>query len=150
MSVSAEKVKQFNEIFEQLLIQISPMCGTTFHYKFKQIIKYNALLPIEQFLIHALQHKDKIHNKDETYFTIKNDTEKENSEKYLVNLIKLKEQALHNNDTIDNSKTEKVMNSILLLQDIYYSLDQSSKDCIWDIMQALLIIGEEYIRIKYS
>jgi hypothetical protein len=150
MSLSAEKVKQFNEILEQLLIQISPMCGTTFHFKFKNIIKYNALLPIEQFLVHALQHKDKIQNKDETYFTIKNNTEKENSEKYLFNLIKLKEQALHNNDMVDDSKTEKVMNTILLLQEIYYSLDSDSKDCIWDIMKALLIVGEDYIRIKYS
>jgi hypothetical protein len=38
----------------------------------------------------------------------------------------------------------------LALKNIYVYLDQTSKDNLWDILQALLILGEDYIKIKYD
>ncbi len=122
--MSAEKVKQFNEILDSFLIQISPLVGTSYHYQFDQLIKYNSLLPMEQFLVYALPLRDKILNRDETYF--------------------------ENNDNHSNliGSNENVMGEILRLQNIYRKLDETSRSNVWDIFQAMLILGEEYIRLN--
>ena len=124
--MSADKVKQFNEILDSFLIQISPLVGTTYHHQFQQLIKYNSILPIEQFLVYALPLRDKILNRDETYF--------ENNENHM--------------ETIGQNET--ILNEILRLQNIYIKLDELSKSNVWDIFQAMLILGEEYIKIKYG
>jgi hypothetical protein len=122
--MSAEKVKQFNEILDSFLIQIAPLVGTTYHYQFEQLIKYNSLLPMEQFLVYALPLRDKILNRDETYFENNN-----------------------NHSTLIGSN-ENTMSEILRLQNIYRKLDETSKSNVWDIFQAMLILGEEYIRLN--
>lgn len=119
--MSREKIKQFNEILDSFLIQISSLVGTTYHYHFQQIIKVNSILPVEQFLVYALPMRDKILNRDETYFT-NNDNHK---------------------DKIGDS--EATLNEIIRLQGIYGQLDTKSKSNLWDILQALLILGEEYL-----
>ena len=63
-----EKVKMFNQILESMVIQFSPLIGTTFHYKLTALLKVNALLPIKEFLLQSMPIKDKILNRDETYF----------------------------------------------------------------------------------
>lgn len=118
--MTSEKIKQFNEIFDSFLIQISPLVGSTYHYQLQQIIKYNSILPIEQFLVHALPVRDKILNRDESYFTT---TE----------------------NHMDKIGSEDTLNEILRLKDIYSQLDEESKSNVWDIFQAMLILGEEYI-----
>jgi hypothetical protein len=122
--MATEKIKQFNEILSSFLIQISPLIGSDYHYKVEQIIKYNSLLPIEQFLTYALPLRDKILKRDETYF---NDD---------------------NNCPSDIKNDHQTLSEILRLKDIYYKIDSTSKDNVWDIFQALLILGEEYIQIK--
>jgi hypothetical protein len=122
--MSVQIIKQFNEILSSFLIQISPLVGTTYHHHFETIIKYNNILPIEQFLIHALPIRDKILNRDESYFTDEN-------------IIKEKTQ----NDTTN-------INEILRLQNIYTQLDDASKSNVWDIFQAMLILGEDYIKLN--
>lgn len=119
--MSREKIKQFNEILDSFLIQISSLVGTSYHYHFQQIIKINSILPLEQFLVYALPMRDKILNRDETYFTNKD----------------------NHKDKIGDS--EDTLNEIIRLQGIYSQLDTTSKSNLWDILQALLILGEEYL-----
>jgi hypothetical protein len=122
--MASEKIKQFNEILSSFLIQVSPLVGSTYYQQFQTIVKYNSLLPIEQFLVHALPVRDKILNRDESYF---NNT---------TNHI----------DKIGDN--EYVLNEILRLQNIYTQIDEISRSNVWDIFQAMLILGEEYINIK--
>jgi len=126
--MASEKIKQFNEILDSFLIQISPLVGTSYHHYFEQYIKYNAILPMEQFLVYALPLRDKILNRDESYF--------ENNENH--------------NEMISTENKNNILNEILRLQNIYRKLDNSSKSNVWDIFQAMLILGEEYIKIKYN
>ena len=119
--MSGEKIKLFNDILDSFLIQVSPIIGTSYQYHFQQIIKVNSILPIEQFLIYAIPMRDKILNRDETYFT-------------------------DNNSPIDKiGESENILNEIIRLQGIYSQLDLRSKSNLWDILQALLILGEEYL-----
>jgi len=122
--MTSEIIKQFNEILSSFLIQLGPRIGSCYNAKFEQIIKYNSILPIEQFLVYALPLRDKIKNRDETYF-IDNDNHKE-----------------HIADDVNT------LNEILRLQNIYSELNEESKKNVWDILQAMLILGEEYIIIK--
>jgi hypothetical protein len=122
--MASEKIKQFNEILSSFLIQISPLVGSTYYQQFEKIIKYNSILPIEQFLVHALPVRDKILNRDETYF---------------------KDTSNHT-DKIGNN--ESILTEILRLQNIYNQLDDTSRSNVWDIFQAMIILGEEYINIK--
>jgi hypothetical protein len=122
--MASEKIKQFNEILSSFLIQVSSLVGSTYHHQFQTIVKYNSLLPIEQFLIHALPVRDKILNRDESYFN--------NNKNHI--------------DKIGNN--ENILNEILRLQNIYNQIDETSRSNVWDIFQAMLILGEEYINIK--
>jgi len=119
--MSKEKIKEFNDILESFLVQVSPLVGTSYHYQFQLIIKVNSVLPIERFLVYVLPMRDKIINRDETYF---NDN-------------------TNYKDKIGNS--EDALNEIIRLQSIYSQLDTTSKSNLWDILQALLILGEEYL-----
>lgn len=119
--MSREKIKLFNDILDSFLIQISPLVGTSYQYHFQQIIKVNSILAIEQFLVYALPMRDKILNRDETYFT-------------------------DNNNHIDKiGESKNILNEIIRLQGIYSQLDVISRSNLWDILQALLILGEEYL-----
>ena len=115
-------INQFNDILLSFLIQLSPLIGTIYSNKFEQIIKINSILPIEKFLVYALPLRDKIISKDETYFT-------ENI----------------NKNKLDIDSTDFNITDILQLKDIYSSLDKDSKDNVWNIFNALLVLGEEYI-----
>ena len=117
-------VKQFNDILDSFLIQVAPLVGSTYHHKFEQIVKYNSVLPVEQFLVYALPLRDKILNRDETYF--------------------------QNTDNLSDKIGEQnnVLVEILRLQNIYCKLDDLSKSNVWDIFQAMLILGEEYIKLN--
>jgi hypothetical protein len=119
--MSNEKIKQFNEILDSFLIQVSPLVGTSYHHYFQQVVKANSLLPIESFLIHVLPMRDKILNRDETYF---------------INTDNHKDKIQDDNN---------ILNEILRLQGIYNQIDDTSKSNVWDIFQALLFLGEEYL-----
>ncbi len=124
--MASEKIKQFNEILSSFLIQVSPLVGSTYNQQFETIVKYNSLLPIEQFLVHALPVREKILSRDESYFN---------------------DNSNHLEKIGDNSY---VLNEILRLQNIYGQLDDTSRSNVWDIFQAMLILGEEYVAIKYT
>jgi len=114
------KVKSFNEILESLLVQMSPIIGTTYHKKFTMIIKLNAMLPIKEFLVQATPVRDKILTRDESYFE---------TDTALSTLVDVE---------------TKYINNILKLQNIYTRLDKTSRDNVWQIFQCMLILAEEW------
>jgi hypothetical protein len=122
--MSKGKIKEFNEILDAFLIQISPIVGTTYRYNFNKVIKVNSSLPIQKFLVYAIPMRDKILNRDETYFT--------------------------ENDGSDKFDVGDKLNEIIKLQGIYSELDPTSKSNIWDIFQSLLILCEEYVSLNKS
>lgn len=118
-------INQFNEILCSFLIQIVPIVGSTYYNNIQTIIKCNSTLPIENFLYYAIECRDKILNRDESYFLDKS-------------IVK---STINRDDQLDE---------IFKLQNIYSVLDETSKNNVWDIFQALLFLGEEYIKAKYS
>lgn len=129
MSKATELVKNFNNIIESLLIQTSPIVGTTYHTYFQKIIKVNALLPIDNAIKFMLPFKEKIFKKDESYFTDENN--------YMDHI-----------NGVTSISNDKILDEILRLKEIYYSIDQESKDNVWSILQALVQLIIEYCEAK--
>jgi hypothetical protein len=124
MSTIAEKIKTFNEILEDLLKQLSPIIGTSYHFYFKKIIKINATLAMQNFLYYAIPLRNKIDSRDETYFT-NEDNHRDLTKEY-----------------------DEGLQEIIRLKGIWEKLDDKSKEGLWDITQVLLHIGTEYIALK--
>lgn len=120
----AEKIKTFNSILEDLLKQLSPRIGSSYHFYFNKLIKINSVLPIQHFLFYALPMKDKLLNRDDDYFSNP------------VNYAKHFEG--------DNDR----LNEFIKLRKFWDELSEKDKDGLWDITQALLITGIEYIELK--
>jgi len=118
-----EKVKNFNTILESFLLQISPLVGSSYNHYFRQLVKVNAVLPIQQFCSYGLIYKKQIMSKNDAYF--KNT---DNHSNYI-----------HKNTTL---------NEILRLNNIYDKIDEESKENVWSIFQALVILAEEYQKLK--
>ena len=123
--MTSDIIIQFNNIIKSLLNQLIPFIGVKYSNDFNSIISYNSLLPIEQFIIYALPLSDKIKNRDETYFTNNDYSDIEN---------------------IDNN----TLNEILRFKNIYKELDKVSISNIWDYLQVLLCLSEDYIKAKYK
>ncbi len=121
-----EKIKEFNLIVSSLLSQLIPLIGSTYNHYFNKLIKVNAVLPIENFYKYGYKYKEKIMEKDISYFS--------NSENH--------------KDVLDDDNYR--LNEILRLRGIYDKLDKNSVDNIWSILQALIILTEEYTHIKYG
>ena len=117
-------IEQFNDIIKSLLLQLSHFIGVTYLHEFEKIIKYNSILPIEQFLVNVLPYRDKILDRDEAYFN--------NNDNYYEDL----------------KKDSCTLLEILRLKNIYNNLDNKSKKNIWDFFQAMLYLGEEFVNIK--
>ena len=115
-----EKIKEFNSILETFLQQLSPIVGTSYHHYFKRLVRINSVMPINEYCKNVLPYKEKIMNKDETYFS--------NTDNH--------------QDKIKNDKD--TINEILRLQEIYYKLDRDSIEEVWNYFQALVILSEEY------
>ncbi len=123
--MASNVIIQFNEILSSFLIQITPLVGSTYHNNIQKIVKYNSALPIENFLYYAIEYREKILARDDTYFF--------NDDVIISGIVR-----------------EDKLDEIFQLKNIYIYLDQTSKDNVWDILQALLILGEDYIKIKYN
>lgn len=132
MSSKPTIIREFNQILETFLSQLSPLIGTTYHHYFKQLIKVNAILPIQQFSNNAYPHKKKIFEEDETYFA---DTDTHKSD-------------INNMQEYFKTDEETTLNEILRLKDIYYQLDQDSKKEVWSYFKALTLLSEDYIKLS--
>lgn len=122
----AEKIRTFNDLVESFLKQISPIIGTSYHHYFTKLIKFNAVMPIQNFIYYAIPMKDKILNRDETYFT--------NPDNHV--------------DKVKESKQDNALDEIIRLKGIWEKLSDESKDNVWDMTQAMLIIAMEYLELK--
>lgn len=132
--MATEKIKIFNSIIESFLLQTTDLVGTTYLNYFKKIIKLNSLVAIENAIVHVLPHKDEILQKKESYF---ND---EDILAFDMNKVKDVNKGRFSNDTI--------LSEIFRLKDIYYKLDNKSKENVWNILQALVQLTIEYCEIK--
>ena len=126
-----EIIKNFNSILGDFLQQVSPIIGTTYHHYYNQLIKANAILPVQYFITYVHQ-----------------------SEKPLVKYIESRDEAYFENT--DNHKEhvegtkygDSALMEIIRLQGIYSQLSKDSKDNVWDILQALLQLSNEYLVYK--
>ena len=121
-----EKIKFFNGLVESFLQQLSPFIGTSYHHYFTKLIKFNAVMPIQNFIYYAIPMKDKILNRDETYFT--------NPDNHV--------------DKVKESKQDNALDEIIRLKGIWEKLSDESKDNVWDMTQAMLITAMEYLELK--
>ena len=136
----AETIKEFNNILGDFLQQISPLLGTTsYHSYYNKIIRANAILPI-QYFNYYVHHSEKplstyIKNRDEEYF--------KNVENHVD---KLKEVETYENRGFKD--TDSALMEIVRLNGIYEQLNKDSRDNVWDILQVLLFLSEQYISLK--
>jgi len=121
--MTSEIIKQFNNIVESFLSQLSPLIGSNYLYYFKKFIKINSILPIKNFIYYTNQHKEKILKRDESYFLNKDNWAGE------VNKF---------------SKADYYFSEIFRLNKIWDQLDKKSKKNIWDFFQALLYLSDKY------
>ena len=112
---------RFNNTLESLLLQLSKFTGKKYYNKFKRIRKINSSIPIKLWIENGLEYRQKILNKDETYFLEKN---------------------------VDKSNDS--FQEILEIKSIYNQIDESSKENIWLYLQTLVILSEDYIKQKYN
>lgn len=124
--MSAEIIKSFNEILGAFLSQISDLIGSHYHVEFQKIVKYNSLLPVEQFFIYAFPDKDKIVCHDESYFV--------------------------DVDTYKNKigDADNILSEVLRLKGVYDKFDSDGKEVVWDVFNELLRLCEGYVKIKYK
>ena len=116
-------IKQFNNLLQSFLVQISPLIGTSYLTYYKQFIKINSIAPIQFFIENIYIHKKKIINKDENYFN--ND-----------DVLKY-----YNND-------QYKLNEIFKLRGLYNKIDDESKNNTWTYLHALVGLTEEYMILK--
>jgi len=121
---TVEKIRTFNDLVESFLKQISPIIGTSYHHYFLKLIKFNAIMPIQNFIYYAIPLKEKILNRDESYFNNPDN---------------------HKSQITD---AESQLTEIIRLQGIYEQLSPESKENVWDMTQAMLIIAMEYLELK--
>ena len=112
-------IKEFNDISIDFLTQTSSLVGSSYLYKFKLMTRFNSMFAIDLFIERVLPFKNKIVQKDETFFLNK------------------------------NLDTDDYMDDVIGIKQIYHTLDKQSKENIWDIVLALVYLAEErYIRTK--
>lgn len=121
--MAAQIVKDFNQLLEVLIQQVAPMTGKNYHFLFKNLIKMNAMLPIQTFNEYAFEWKQQIEKRDDSFFL---------------------------NDSVISGTTDnqEVITEIFQLREVWTSLDDNSKNNLWEIVQALLMLGEHYKQIK--
>ncbi len=115
-------IKQFNNIVEDLLNQTTYLIGSKYLYNFKILIQFNSVLPIDKFTSTMLPYKKYIMNKDEKFF-----------------MSSEIEFAGYNNIGYSD---------IIDLKQIFTNINEESKENIWEILQALIMLCED--RSKYK
>ena len=118
-----EKIKTFNTLMETFLGQISPLVGTSYKHYYSKVVKANAIMPIQQFYQYVSPYRNKIINKDESYF--------------------------RQTDNFKEKITgDDMFKEIIRLTNIYDKLDDDNKTQMWAYFQALLVLSEEYTQLS--
>lgn len=111
-------IKQFNLIVEDLLLQTTTLIGNKYLFNFKTIILYNASMPIDKFIVTILPYKEHIISRNLNFFI---------------------------NQEID---CRNYTNDIIDLKNIFLNISEESRNNIWDILHALIILCEERLKCK--
>lgn len=117
-----EQVMMFNNILGDLLKQLDDVNKSNYHFFYRQMIKINSYLPIDNFSKICLKYKDDIFAKNPEWFMTEEyyeEMQKDTYTKYFVQMMDLKE--------------------------IYGVLDDKSKKNLWGILQALTLLAEKYL-----
>jgi hypothetical protein len=61
-------IENFNDITLDFLNQMAPLTGRKYYYKYSFAIKFNSSYGIDSFIENVLQFKQKIINRDESFF----------------------------------------------------------------------------------
>jgi hypothetical protein len=99
-------IKEFNEISIDFLTQTSSLVGSSYLYKFKLMTRVNSIFAIDLFIQRVLPFKDKIIDRDETFFL-----NKSVDGDYMDDVIGIK-QIYH---TLDSQSKENIWEIILAL-----------------------------------
>tara|TARA_B100001758_G_C18197691_1_gene498053 strand:+ start:322 stop:732 length:411 start_codon:yes stop_codon:yes gene_type:complete len=129
--MSAQIIREFNDVLGSFLVQIAPIIGSSYNHYFKQLVKVNSLMPIQQFIVYGYDYRDQIMKRDESYFS--SDKNKEEIDKK-ISISKA-----------NQSEEKMYLKEIFRLEGIWHKLSKSSKENVWDFMQALICLSEEYI-----
>ena len=113
-------IKKFNEISIDFLTQTTNLVGKNYLYKYKLMHKVNKIYGIDMFIQKILPFKNRILDKDETFFI---------------------------NKEID-SDYSNYMEDFICMKNIYNKMDKESKENIWDIVLALVFLAEERNNLK--
>lgn len=116
-------VKEFNEELAEFLKEMAPKIGSTYHKVYRELVKFNILLGIEQFRDYVESHKKEIRNKNESYFL-----DQDTQQKILG----------------DDAENSVILQEIKKIGEIYSGLNSSSKEAIWDYFNLFLDLCEEY------
>lgn len=121
--MATQFVKDFNQLLECLIQQVAPMTGNNYHFLFTKLIKINALLPIQTFHEYAHAWKEQIEKRDEAFF-------------------------LDENTAKSVAKDGDDLSEVFKLTGIWKTLDDDSKNNLWEIFNGLLILSEQYYDSK--
>ncbi len=113
-------IKEFNKISIDFLTQTSNLVGNKYLYKYKLITKINCAYAIDSFIQKVLPFKEQIVNKNEDFFINKS----------------------------SDANMKEYINDIIGIQEVYFKLDDNSKENIWDILLALVYLAEERYKLK--
>ncbi len=108
-------IKDFNNISIDFLTQTSTYTGSSYLYKFKLMTKVNSIFAIDLFIQKVLPFKHKILKRDESFFI----------------------------SNSDNLVSADYMNDIIGIKQIYHTLNNESKNNVWEIVTALVFLAEE-------
>lgn len=121
-------VKNFNNYCEEFVSELVLITNDSDISSYATILKTmnqtNSLKCIEQFIIYVLPEKEKIMNSDENYFLSNDYSEQlENDEESIMEALKLKT--------------------------LWKTLDDDNKEVIFEYLQLLIQISEEYFKFNY-
>ena len=119
-----EYIKDFNSILDTFLGQLSPLIGSFYQNKCRQLTKLNSTIGIKKFYEYVVPHKKQIMEEDETYF--KNDLDYNKINKF------------------NKNTSDFFLEEIVRLKNIYDKLDSENRKQMWSYFQALLILSEQY------
>ncbi len=108
-------IKKFNDISIDFLSQTSKIVGMKYLLKFTLVTKINSVYAIDIFIRRILPHKEQINMRDEQFFLEKT----------------------------NDAEFNQYMNDITGIKTIYHTLDDKSKENIWEILLALVYLAEE-------
>jgi hypothetical protein len=103
-------IKEFNEISIDFLTQTSSFVGSSYLYKFKLMTRFNSIFAIDLFIQRVLPLKNKIIERDESFFL--------------------------NNDYTKHGEVD--LNIIEKLKTYIQNMSPNSKDIVWKYIELLM------------